>query len=139
MVIGSIVSRRHRRGRKAIRRIRFRIDVAERLKTPAGNTFVFTMETEFPGSGVHSRMLAPLLGVADDAATGSASGPLGCYLVRHAVVSSAAARSMLNLQGKKLPNVITVPLTPRDMSFHHWVPIKYWRNRIVQAPFLHNI
>src|SRR5882724_1940314 len=84
---------------EAIRRIRFRIDVAERLKTPAGNTFVFTMETEFPGSGVHSRMLAPLLGVAEDAATGGASGPLGCYLVRHNVLASENEMRVVSEQG----------------------------------------
>jgi len=84
---------------EAIRRIRFRIEVAERLKTPAGNTFVFTMETEFPGSGVHSRMLAPLLGVAEDAATGGASGPLGCYLVRHNVLASADELRVVSEQG----------------------------------------
>jgi trans-2,3-dihydro-3-hydroxyanthranilate isomerase len=84
---------------EAIRRIRFRIDVAERLKLPASNTFVFTMETEFPGSGVHSRMLAPLLGVSEDAATGSANGPLGCYLVRHKVLASEDELRVVSEQG----------------------------------------
>src|SRR5205814_642340 len=84
---------------EAIRRIRFRIEVAERLKTPTGNTFVFTMETEFPGSGVHSRMLAPLLGVPEDAATGGASGPLGCYLVRYKVLASDGELRVVSEQG----------------------------------------
>ncbi|MEO8076084.1 MAG: PhzF family phenazine biosynthesis protein [Acidobacteriota bacterium] len=48
---------------------------------------------------VYSRMLAPGFGVAEDPATGSASGPLGCYLHRHQVVSADQARSMLSLQG----------------------------------------
>lgn len=84
---------------EAIRRIRFRIDVAEKLKAAASNTFVFTMETEFPGSGVHSRMLAPLLGVPEDAATGGASGPLGCYLVRHGVLPSQGELRVVSEQG----------------------------------------
>ena len=84
---------------EAIRRIRFRIEVAERLKTPTGNTFVFTMETEFPDSGVHSRMLAPLLGVPEDAATGGASGPLGCYLVRYKVLASDGELRVVSEQG----------------------------------------
>ena len=84
---------------EAIRRIRFRSDVAERLDAPAGNTFVFTMETEFPGSGVHSRMLAPLLGVPEDPATGGASGPLGCYLVRHRVLASDGELRVVSEQG----------------------------------------
>jgi len=84
---------------EAIRRIRFRIDVAERLKAPAGNTFVFTMETEFPGSGVHGRMLAPLLGISEDPATGSANGPLGCYLVRYKVLASEGELRVVSEQG----------------------------------------
>ena len=84
---------------EAIRRIRFRIDVAERIQVQAGNTFVFTMETEFSGSDVHSRMLAPLLGVPEDAATGGASGPLGCYLVQHGVLPSDDELRIVSEQG----------------------------------------
>ena len=51
---------------------------------------------------VYSRMFAPELGVAEDPATGSASGPLGCYLVRHKVVAPAGAGAILNLQGVKM-------------------------------------
>ncbi len=47
-------------------------------------------------------MFAPALSVAEDPATGSASGPLGSYLVRHSLVTTAEARSILNLQGVKL-------------------------------------
>jgi trans-2,3-dihydro-3-hydroxyanthranilate isomerase len=44
---------------------------------------VFTFETERPESTVHVRMFAPLLGVPEDPATGSANGALGAYLVHH--------------------------------------------------------
>jgi trans-2,3-dihydro-3-hydroxyanthranilate isomerase len=44
---------------------------------------VFTFETEQPESTVHARMFAPLLGVPEDPATGSANGALGAYLVHH--------------------------------------------------------
>jgi trans-2,3-dihydro-3-hydroxyanthranilate isomerase len=44
-------------------------------------------------------MFAPGLGVAEDPATGSASGPLGCYLVRHKAVTPEKAAAMLSLQG----------------------------------------
>ena len=43
-----------------------------------------------------------MLGVAEDPATGGASGPLGSYLVRHSLVTPEQARSILNLQGVKL-------------------------------------
>ena len=50
----------------------------------------------------YSRMFAPMLGVNEDPATGSASGPLGSYLVRHGLVTPEQGRSILNLQGVKL-------------------------------------
>ena len=42
--------------------------------------FVFQRED---GPSVRSRMFAPGMGVSEDAATGSAAGPLGAYLLRH--------------------------------------------------------
>lgn len=50
----------------------------------------------------YSRMFAPALGVVEDPATGSAAGPLGCYLVQHRLVSGDAARRMVNTQGVKM-------------------------------------
>ena len=84
---------------EAMRRIRFRRDVEERLNLPSQNIFVFTTETEFAGSNVHSRMFSPSLGVQEDAATGSANGPLGCYLVRHRVIPSESELRCVSEQG----------------------------------------
>jgi trans-2,3-dihydro-3-hydroxyanthranilate isomerase len=62
--------------------------------------FFFTAEQGgSPDETAYSRMLAPSFGIAEDPATGSASGPLGAYLVHHHVVSHEAARTMLSLQG----------------------------------------
>jgi trans-2,3-dihydro-3-hydroxyanthranilate isomerase len=61
--------------------------------------FVFTREPGASDETVYSRMLAPGFGIAEDPATGSASGPLGCYLVRHGLVTPDAARQMISLQG----------------------------------------
>ena len=47
---------------------------------------VFTFETERPEATVHVRLFAPLLGVPEDPATGSANGALGAYLVHHRAV-----------------------------------------------------
>ena len=47
-------------------------------------------------------MFAPGFGIAEDPATGSASGPLGCYLVRHKVVAPEKSESMISLQGVKM-------------------------------------
>ena len=51
---------------------------------------------------MYSRMFAPGLGVLEDPATGSAAGPLGCYLLQHGLVSSEQARQMTNVQGVKM-------------------------------------
>ena len=61
--------------------------------------FVFTTERGAGDETVYSRMLAPGLGVAEDPATGSASGPLGCYLLQHGMVTAATARQLISLQG----------------------------------------
>jgi trans-2,3-dihydro-3-hydroxyanthranilate isomerase len=64
--------------------------------------FVFSLEPGPDAATVYSRMYAPGLGIAEDPATGSASGPLGCYLVRHGVVSGANAARIRSLQGAKM-------------------------------------
>ena len=51
---------------------------------------VFSLETEHPGTAVHTRMFAPSLGIPEDPATGSANGALGAYLVRHRAVPVTA-------------------------------------------------
>jgi trans-2,3-dihydro-3-hydroxyanthranilate isomerase len=55
---------------------------------------VFCVETEHPGSTVHVRMFAPLAGVPEDPATGSANGALGAYLIHHASASSALRQAV---------------------------------------------
>lgn len=67
-----------------------------------GELPVFFFTPERAGGGeetVYSRMLAPGFGIAEDPATGGASGPLGCYLLQHRLVTPEAARRMLSLQG----------------------------------------
>jgi trans-2,3-dihydro-3-hydroxyanthranilate isomerase len=64
--------------------------------------FVFSREAGPDGATVYSRMFAPGLGVFEDPATGSASGPLGCYLVRHGAVPPDQAATILSLQGVKM-------------------------------------
>jgi trans-2,3-dihydro-3-hydroxyanthranilate isomerase len=64
--------------------------------------FVFSTEPGEPRATVYSRMFAPELGITEDPATGAASGPLGCYLVRHRMVQPDKADSMISLQGVKM-------------------------------------
>ncbi len=68
---------------------------------PSGQVgvFLFSPESVDPDVTAYSRMFAPGLGVAEDPATGGASGPLGSYLVKHRLVSPARAKAILSLQG----------------------------------------
>jgi trans-2,3-dihydro-3-hydroxyanthranilate isomerase len=66
----------------------------------ADGLFVFTMEVETEGSTVHSRMFAPDLSIAEDPATGIASGPLGAYLVHYGLVPPGT--HMVSEQGMEM-------------------------------------
>lgn len=82
-------------------------------------TFFFTTEGN-PEAGaaqtVYSRMLAPTFGIAEDPATGSACGPLGCYLLHYGIVSAEGARNVVNLQGvhMKRPSRIHISIDSKD-------------------------
>ena len=55
---------------------------------PSQELLVFTPNTVYTDSHVHVRMFAPSVGVPEDPATGSAAGPLGCYIEKYQVISS---------------------------------------------------
>ena len=75
--------------------------ICERYQTHS--LYAFTRETSSPSADVHSRLFAPLAGVIEDPATGSASGALGAYLVHHRVVGGEAPVIHLeNEQGYEL-------------------------------------
>jgi trans-2,3-dihydro-3-hydroxyanthranilate isomerase len=64
--------------------------------------FFFTTEGDADPAAaqtVYSRMLAPGFGIVEDPATGGASGPLGCYLLHHRIVSPEGAKNIVSLQG----------------------------------------
>lgn len=87
----------------------------ERAGLPERPVFVLTLE----GAGeetVYSRMLAPGFGIAEDPATGVASGPLGAYLLAHGAVTADAARQMVSLQGAAMgrPSRIHIAIDSRD-------------------------
>jgi trans-2,3-dihydro-3-hydroxyanthranilate isomerase len=61
--------------------------------------YLFALSPVGSPQTVYSRMFAPEFGIVEDPATGSAAGPLGCYLVRHGLVTGAAAQKLVCLQG----------------------------------------
>jgi len=70
----------------------------ESAKLTRRGLFIFTTESGPDGATVYSRMM----GANEDPATGSASGPLGCYLVKHGLVSADKAGSIVSAQGVKM-------------------------------------
>lgn len=62
--------------------------------------FVFTAEKGADGATVYSRMVGAT--GSEDPATGSASGPLGCYAVKHGLVPAAEAGAIVSAQGVKM-------------------------------------
>lgn len=97
----------------AMRAIQFRRDVWERVLRDfeATSLFVFTQEVEVTGSTVHSRMFAPAMGITEDPATGAASGPLGCYLVRHGIVASNGTAEIVSEQGIEMGRPSFIQIT----------------------------
>ena len=87
----------------ALRRARARVDLWDALakRLDAQGVYCFTLDSAEPGVDVRSRMFAPNIGVTEDPATGGASGPLGCYLVRHGITAASPAR-LLNVQGVEM-------------------------------------
>ena len=77
--------------------------------------FFFTPETAGEET-VYSRMLAPGFGIAEDPATGGASGPLGSYLLHHRVVAAEQAQHMVSLQGVAMrrPSRIHIAIDSQD-------------------------
>jgi trans-2,3-dihydro-3-hydroxyanthranilate isomerase len=52
--------------------------------------------------GAYSRMFAPDYGIAEDPATGSSTGPLAAFMMRHGLVSGAASTRFVSEQGSKM-------------------------------------
>jgi trans-2,3-dihydro-3-hydroxyanthranilate isomerase len=70
---------------------------------------VFTFETEQAKAMVHVHMFAPLLGIPEDPATGSANGALGAYLVHHrAVEVTEPTTHILSEQGAEISRPSTL-------------------------------
>jgi trans-2,3-dihydro-3-hydroxyanthranilate isomerase len=98
--------------RAAIESIKLDAGALERISNEVGaqTVLTFTREAVSPKSTVHCRVFAPAAGVAEDAATGSANGPLGAYLVRHKLVPVEATTRMVSEQGfeMKRPSILHI-------------------------------
>jgi trans-2,3-dihydro-3-hydroxyanthranilate isomerase len=84
--------------------------------TSAVGVFVFAPDAD-PGTTegrVYARMFAPhTSGIPEDPATGSASGPLGAYLVRHRLVAPGDTVRIVSEQGTKMGRQSFIHITVR--------------------------
>jgi len=68
------------------------------VEDPHVGVFFFAPTPE----GAYSRMFAPEAGVSEDPATGSATGPLAAYMLKHGLISGTAGTRFHSEQGTKM-------------------------------------
>ncbi|HTH25948.1 MAG TPA: PhzF family phenazine biosynthesis protein [Vicinamibacterales bacterium] len=83
---------------QAVVDIRAAAAMFEAAKITRRGLFIFSTEPGADGATAYSRMM----GANEDPATGSASGPLGCYLVKHGLVPPDRAGAIVSSQGVKM-------------------------------------
>jgi len=83
---------------QAVVDIRAAAAMFEAAKITRRGLFIFSTEPGADGATAYSRMM----GANEDPATGSASGPLGCYLVKHGLVPADKAGAIVSSQGVKM-------------------------------------
>jgi trans-2,3-dihydro-3-hydroxyanthranilate isomerase len=74
------------------------LEALERQDQPAVCVFVFAPTEE----GAYSRMFAPLHGVPEDPATGSSTGPLAAFMIRHGLVPRGSTGRFISEQGVRM-------------------------------------
>lgn len=106
--------------------------------------FVFALDAALSADRVYSRMFAPhRSGIPEDPATGSASGPLGAYLVRHRLVDGQGSIRIVSEQGTKMGRQSFVHIAlhaggggARDIRIGgSVVPVLEGRLRLRNAPY----
>ena len=91
------------RDRETVDRARLDVPALLAVQGDGPNLGVFVFSPDPGGRTVYSRMFAPhTSGVPEDPATGSASGPLGAYLVEHGLVASASTVDIVSEQGTRM-------------------------------------
>jgi trans-2,3-dihydro-3-hydroxyanthranilate isomerase len=97
---------------QAVEKIKVDFNALEAISLEAGAKTVMAMTTETVASTstAHCRVFAPVEGILEDAATGSANGPLGFYLVHHKLVPAEATTRIISEQGYEMlrPSILNI-------------------------------
>ncbi len=90
----------------------------------------FSRETMNPRFDVHVRLFAPLLGVDEDPATGSATGALGAYLVQYNVAGPGPVHRIASEQGYEVgrPSAVYVEVDSSTQPMTVRVGGRVWKS-----------
>lgn len=101
----------------ALQRIKINSDALSQVveSLQAKDIFVFCPETRHPENRFSARMFAPLLGIPEDPATGSANGCFAGYLVHHRYLGSNSIHVQVE-QGYEMgrPSLLMLQATEQD-------------------------
>ena len=100
---------------KSVQSVELNLSVLREVLGNIDMIYVFTRETQNPGSTVHSRSFAPFAGIPEDPATGSAAGALGAYLIHHKVIENLEVSAIVIEQGLEMnrPSIIQVRISKK--------------------------
>src|ERR1035438_7398732 len=73
--------------------------------------YLFSLDPVLPDSTAHARFFNPSVGIVEDAATGSAAGPLACQLVAKGVVEDGATLVIEQGYAMGRPSLIKVAVS----------------------------
>jgi trans-2,3-dihydro-3-hydroxyanthranilate isomerase len=77
---------------------------------PVHPVYIFSLQDAGDDAQAYTRMFAPMLTIAEDPATGSASGPLGAYLARYRGLKPQPP--LVNLQGVRMNRPSRIHISP---------------------------
>lgn len=104
----------------AVRKAKLRTDVLENNLEIFGadSILLFSMDAETTTGTVHARMFAPAFGIPEDPATGSAAGPLGCYLVKYNLVPEEPVTQIVCEQGFEMgrPSILFISIAQENQQ-----------------------
>jgi PhzF family phenazine biosynthesis protein len=74
----------------------------------AKGCYLFSLDPSSPGSVAYTRFFNPVEGISEDAATGSAAGPLACQLVARGIVKDGTTMTIEQGHAMGRPSLIQV-------------------------------
>lgn len=103
-------------GLEAMKRVELNLFALKKILTTADLIYLFTQDTAAEDHDLHSRAFGPFIGIAEDPATGSVSGAMGSYLVKHGLVPAKDLNCISIEQGLEMerPSSIRVEIRNED-------------------------